>query len=69
MGVETGYLLGANFWVSAGYNFFGYDDDELAPEGDTQQGPYLRFRLKFDEDIFGGADPAVNPALPPVADK
>jgi hypothetical protein len=64
LGVEAGYLMGANIWLSGGYNFFGYEDDELAPGGDTQKGPYLRLRMKFDEELFGGDDPAVNPTVP-----
>ncbi|WP_228147474.1 SdrD B-like domain-containing protein [Acinetobacter sp. ANC 3813] len=52
-GAELGYLLATNLWVSAGYNFLGYQDDELANTSSTGEGAYLRFRFKFDEDLFG----------------
>ena len=30
VGLELGYLVATNLWVSAGYNFFGYRDADLA---------------------------------------
>ena len=53
VGAELGYLIANNFWVSAGYNVLGYQDSELANTSSTGQGAYLRFRFKFDEDLFG----------------
>lgn len=64
-GVELGYLVGTNFWVSAGYNFLGYQDDELANTSSTGKGAYLRFRFKFDEDLFGRGNSMLNPSLEP----
>lgn len=52
LGAEVGYLVAANLWVSAGYNFSGYKDDDLIESNTTLQGAYVRFRFKFDEDIF-----------------
>lgn len=52
LGAEVGYLVAANLWVSGGYNFFGYKDDDLAESDTTLQGAYIRFRFKFDEDLF-----------------
>ncbi len=52
LGVELGYLLHANLWLSGGYNVFGYQDEELSGEGYTQRGAYLRLRFKFDETLF-----------------
>lgn len=65
MGAELGYLLATNLWVSAGYNFLGYQDDELANTSSTGEGAYLRFRFKFDEDLFGGRSAKTNFALEP----
>ena len=54
LGLELGYLVTANLWVSAGYNFFGYRDEDLAGADYTTKGPYVRLRFKFDETLFGG---------------
>ncbi len=52
IGAELGYLLSTNLWVSAGYNLLGYQDNELANTSSNGQGAYLKFRFKFDEDLF-----------------
>lgn len=52
LGAEAGYLVAANLWLSAGYNFSGYRDDDLVESNTTLQGAYLRFRFKFDEELF-----------------
>lgn len=64
-GAELGYLLATNLWVSAGYNFLGYQDDELANTSSTSQGAYLKFRFKFDEDLFGRRSEKTNLSLEP----
>jgi len=46
-GLEIGYLLQANFWLSGGYNFFGFDEDYLTEDDNTGQGFYIRLRAKF----------------------
>ena len=69
LGAEVGYLLATNLWVSAGYNFLGYQDDELANTSSTGEGAYLRFRFKFDEDLFGRRNPGVNSSLEPVQEQ
>jgi hypothetical protein len=52
-GVEVGRLLRQNLWLSAGYNWVGFEGDEdLSGYEYTQQGAFLRLRFKFDEDIF-----------------
>ena len=65
VGAELGYLLATNLWVSAGYNFMGYRDEELANTSSTGEGAYLRFRFKFDEDLFGRRSANTNFALEP----
>ena len=65
IGAELGYLVATNLWVSAGYNFLGYQDDELANTSSTGEGAYLRFRFKFDEDLFGRRSAKTNFALEP----
>jgi large repetitive protein len=58
VGLEVGYLVATNLWVSAGYNVLGYKDDDLAAGEYTQKGAYVRLRYKFDEALFGGAEAA-----------
>lgn len=60
IGAEVGYTPMANLWVSAGYNFKGYHDDDIASGSDNQQGAYVRLRYKFDEDLFNKKRPTVN---------
>jgi len=52
LGVETGYLMQANLWVSLGYNMFGYSDKEMVLNQYTDQGFFLRLRYKFDENVL-----------------
>jgi large repetitive protein len=52
LGIEVGYLVHSNVWLSAGYNFFGYRDQDLAPGQYSDKGAFLRLRFKFDEDSF-----------------
>ena len=66
-GVEAGYLLKANLWLSFGLNARGFSDDELQGAAYTRQGVYLRLRFKFDETLFRGNQPKTNRALSPLA--
>lgn len=66
-GVEAGYLIKSNLWVSMGYNVRGFRDDELTGAAYTRKGVYLRLRFKFDETLFRGSDPQTNRALSPMA--
>jgi hypothetical protein len=56
VGLEVGYLVATNLWVSAGYNFSGYRDADLSGADYTVRGPYVRLRYKFDETLLEGAD-------------
>lgn len=68
-GVELGFMVMENLWLSAGYNFFGYREEDLAAGNYTNKGAYLRLRYKFDEEIWatqpvtptGDAQPAKVP--------
>jgi hypothetical protein len=48
-GVEVGRSFGRKVWISAGWNFSGFADEEFAAADYTRQGPYLKFRMRFDE--------------------
>ncbi len=60
LGVELGYQLTKDLWVSAGYNFVGLSDRELTANEYTSKGAYIRLRFKFDESTLGMA--AARPA-------
>ncbi|MDO5768583.1 MAG: hypothetical protein Q4P13_03695 [Psychrobacter sp.] len=68
LGAEVGYSPMANLWLSLGYNFMGFTDEDIASDDTTQQGAYLRLRFKFDEDLFNNNDPRKNKRLLPAQD-
>ena len=68
LGAEVGYSPMANLWLSLGYNFMGFNDDDIAEDDTTSQGAYLRMRFKFDEDLFKRNDPRKNKRLVPNAE-
>lgn len=64
LGVEIGYQLATNLWLSAGFNATGFKADaDLAGYEYTQRGTYLRLRFKFDEKLFQGSDKHINRSL------
>ncbi len=52
LGVELGYQLKTNLWLSLGYNKHGYTDRDTVSADNTEQGIFLRLRYKFDEHSF-----------------
>ena len=63
LGLEAGYQLQSNLWLSAGYNVRGFSDRDLTASEYTNRGVYLRLRFKFDEDLFRGNNRSVNRAM------
>lgn len=59
VGVEGGYRMREDLWVSAGYNFFGFNDRDLSASNYTNRGVYFRMRYKFDERALPAALSAV----------
>jgi len=51
-GIEVGYLVKENLWLSLGHNFAGFYDKDLSGNDQTQSGWYIRMRMKFDEKTF-----------------
>lgn len=49
-GVSLGWNMTRNIWLSVGYNFDGFEDNDFSDAGYTATGPYIRFRMKFDQD-------------------
>jgi hypothetical protein len=54
-GPSTGYNLFDNAWVSVGYNLTGFEDKDFSSAAYTAQGPYVRFRTKFDQQTVKDA--------------
>jgi len=51
-GAEVGYQVVENLWLSAGYNFKGVSDPDLAANDYLDPGIYVRARFKFDENTL-----------------
>jgi uncharacterized repeat protein (TIGR01451 family) len=47
--VSTGFNLGKNFWISVGYNLTGFKDRDFSSADFTCEGPFVKFRIKFDQ--------------------
>ena len=51
-GVSLGHELMTNLWVSAGYNFAGFRDDDFSDSSYSAKGAFIRFRFKFDQQTI-----------------
>ncbi|MDH6593483.1 putative repeat protein (TIGR01451 family) [Variovorax sp. TBS-050B] len=60
-GIEVGYQLYRNTWLSVGYNFVGLHDRDLTANEYTSKGAFIRLRFKFDETNLGFAPTAEAP--------
>jgi len=52
VGVDIGITVARNMWVSVGYNFQGFRDRDFEASRYTAQGPFLKMRIKADQDTF-----------------
>jgi hypothetical protein len=52
LGADVGVTFMKNAWVSLGYNLVGVTDTDFDDSHYLAQGPYLRVRVKFDQDTF-----------------
>ncbi len=56
-GIDIGYNVATNIWLTLGYNVIGFHDEDFAHARYTAQGPFLRFSIKADQrtlkDIAG----------------
>jgi hypothetical protein len=48
-GLSVGHTLAKNIWISLGYNFTGFRDEDFSRSNYTSKGVFLKFRLKFDQ--------------------
>ncbi|MFK7914013.1 MAG: hypothetical protein AB8B93_08870 [Pseudomonadales bacterium] len=51
-GLSVGVSPFKNTWLSLGYNFVGFSDDDFADAEYTARGLYLKIRLKLDQDLI-----------------
>jgi uncharacterized repeat protein (TIGR01451 family) len=51
-GIDVGVTVATNLWISVGWNFEGFRDDDFAAARHTEQGPFLRMRIKADQDTL-----------------
>ncbi len=49
LGLDLGINVATNLYVSIGYNFSGFYDEDFSRNRYTAQGPFLSFRLKADQ--------------------
>ncbi len=49
-GLSVGYYLFKNAWLSLGYNFTGFEDDDFSKGSFKGHGPFVRFRIKADQE-------------------
>ena len=67
LGVEVGYQMAKDLWISAGYNFVGLNDRDLTANEYTSKGAYIRLRFKFDETRLGFPSAAAGASKPAAA--
>ncbi|MFH1313717.1 MAG: OmpA family protein [Candidatus Eisenbacteria bacterium] len=48
-GLSLGLNIMKNVWVSTGYNIFGFEDEEFSGGSFTARGPFIRLKLKVDQ--------------------
>jgi len=48
-GVSVGHSFAKNIWLSAGFNFAGFTDQDFSGAKYSAQGFYLKFRFSFDQ--------------------
>lgn len=59
-GLSIGYNVVKNAWVSLGYNVVGFADRDFSASEYTAQGPFCRFRFKFDQNSVKDAVAWIN---------
>ncbi len=52
LGVDLGITVARNVWVSIGYNVQGFEDEDYAASRYTASGPFIKLRMKADQDSF-----------------
>lgn len=53
-GASVGARLVENTWVGLGYNLAGFEDEDFSGGSYTASGPFLKFRVKIDQESVRG---------------
>ena len=61
IGPSIGFSPLDNTWISLGYNFSGYSDEDFEGAEYSDEGVYIKFRLKFDQDSLSGLLKRISP--------
>jgi uncharacterized repeat protein (TIGR01451 family) len=59
-GVYVGYNLIDTMWLSLGYNWDGLGDSDFDMQTYRTQGPYVKFRMRFDQKTLGDTAKALS---------
>ena len=62
-GPSIGFNPADNVWLSLGYNIEGFVDEDFEAAEYTREGPYLKLRVKFDQNDVKGLLHRVTPGL------
>jgi uncharacterized repeat protein (TIGR01451 family) len=54
-GISIGHNLFENAWISLGYNFTGFEDEDFSQGDFTAEGPFIQLRFKFDQESMRDA--------------
>lgn len=52
VGLDVGFNIATNMWLTLGYNFAGFEDQDFSQARYTASGPYLRFAIKADQALL-----------------
>lgn len=52
LGIDVGYNIASDMWLTLGYNFAGFDDQDFSAARYTAAGPFLRFTVKADQNFL-----------------
>ena len=52
VGIDFGVTIARNVWIAVGYNFTGFHDEDFSRNRYTEQGPFIKLRIKADQDTF-----------------
>lgn len=51
-GIDLGYNVADSIWLSVGYNFAGFHDDDFTEARYTAQGPFLTLSVRAHQDLL-----------------
>jgi opacity protein-like surface antigen len=52
IGLDVGYNIHENIWLTLGYNFTGFTDKDFSQARYTAAGPFFRFTIKADQQLL-----------------